>query len=166
MDDAKVSERKTLYDEDFIAWSKQQAAALRAAAGTGANLGLDWENLAEEVETLGASERRALHSQIQRIIHHLLKLEFSPALEPRRGWFETVGGARSDVELVLEMSPSLRNDVGATIRAETPRAIRTAIRDLQQYEEIDRAGVTKIRRAHYTEDQILGEWLPPSANGR
>lgn len=155
-----MTDLRTLYDEDFIAWSKQQAEALRAAARAGSNLPVDWKNLAEEVDTLGASERRALHSQVQRIIRHLLKLEYSPATEPRRGWHETLGDARSEVELVLEMSPSLKKEVGATIQAELPRGIRGAIRELERYGEIDRAVVPKIRRARYTEEQILGDWFP------
>lgn len=161
-----MTEPKTLYEMDFVAWSKQQAEALRAGARTGSNLRLDWQNLAEEVETLGASERRALHSQIQRIIRHLLKLEHSPAEEPRRGWFETVGDARSEIELVLEMSPSLRKDIGAAIRAELPRGIRGAIRDLEKYGEIDRTGVSKIRSTRYSEEQILDDWLPPEPSRR
>jgi len=55
---------KTLYDEDFVAWSKQQAEALRAAARGGSNQQLDWENLAEEIGSLGKSQRSALGSQI------------------------------------------------------------------------------------------------------
>lgn len=155
----------SLYEQDFVAWSKQQAEALREAARAGANLPIDWGNLAEEVETLGASERRALHSQIQRIIRHLLKLQYSPASEPRRGWFETVGDARSEVELVLEMSPSLKNEIQAAIRSETPRGVREAIRDLQRYGEIDAPGTSRIRAARYTEAQILGNWFPPDITG-
>ena len=156
-----MTDARSLYDEDFVAWSKDQAQALRAAAGAGSNLRLDWQNLAGEVETLGASERRALHSQIQRIIRHLLKLEHSAAPEPRRGWFETVGDARSEIELVLEMSPSLKNEVAGAIRSEFPRGIRGAIADLEKYGEIDRVGIAKIRGARYTEEQILGDWFPP-----
>ena len=156
-----MSHLQNPYDRDFVAWSKEQAAALRAAARAGSNLQLDWDNLAEEVETLGASERRALHSQLQRILRHLLKLEFSPAVDPRRGWVETVEDARSDIEIVLETSPSLRNEVGPAIQAELPRAIGGAVRDLQRYGEIDAGGVSRLRTAQYTEEQVLGEWLPP-----
>jgi Domain of unknown function DUF29 len=59
-----MAKLKALYDEDFVRWTKEQAAALRRAknlppAGTvGSNLPLDWENLAEEIESLGKSERR------------------------------------------------------------------------------------------------------------
>ena len=158
-----MTDARTLYDEDFVAWSKQQAEALRAAARHGSNLPLDWENLAEEVETLGASERRALYSQIHRVIRHLLKLEFSPAIEPRRGWVETAGDARSQIEFVLQMSPSLKNEVEAAVESELPRASRGAIRDLQDYGEIDAAGISEIRATRYTADQVLGDWLPPGS---
>ena len=83
---AKLS---ALYDEDFVRWTEEQAAALRRAkslpaGGRGrSSLALDWENLAEEIESLGKSDRRELRSQITRILRHLLKLEFSPAAEPR-----------------------------------------------------------------------------------
>ena len=158
-----MNDTKSLYDRDFVAWSKQQAAALRAAARTGSNLPLDWENLAEEVDSLGSSERRALHSQIQRIVRHLLKLEYSPAMEPRRGWVETVGDARSEIEFVLEMSPSLRSEVGTVIEAELARGARGAIRDLQKYGEIDAVGISRIRTVRYAVDQILDDWFPPGS---
>lgn len=156
-----MTDTGSLYEQDFIAWSKQQAEALRAAARAGSNLQLDWENLAEEVESLGASERRALHSQIQRVIRHLLKLEHSPAVEPRRSWFETLGDARSDIEMMLEMSPNPRAEIGTAIAAELPRGIRQAIRELQKYGEIDAAAISRMRGARYTQDQVLGEWYPP-----
>jgi len=156
-----MNDVRTLYDEDFVAWSKQQAEALRAAAHAGSNLPIDWENLAEEVESLGSSERRALHSQVQRIIRHLLKLEYSPAIEPRRRWVETVGDARSEIELVFEMSPSLKKDVEGVVQAELARGARGAIRDLQNYGEIDRSTERALRRARYSPEQVLGDWFPP-----
>ena len=91
LDMAKLS---ALYDEDFVRWTEEQAAALRSAislpAGrTGSsNLPLDWENLAEEIESLGKSDRRELRSQITRVLRHLLKLDVSPAAEPRASWRE------------------------------------------------------------------------------
>jgi uncharacterized protein DUF29 len=92
---------KSLYERDFVLWTEQQATALRIAARTGTNQALDWENLAEEIESLGRSDRRELHSQIYRIIRHLAKLQFSPANDPRRGWCESIGDARKQIELVL-----------------------------------------------------------------
>lgn len=161
-----MADARTLYDVDFVAWSKQQAGALRAAAHSGSNLNLDWANLAEEIESLGASERRELHSQVQRIIRHLLKLEYSPADDPRRGWVESLGDARSAIELVLETSPSLRNEIAAAIEAELPRGARDAIRDLEKYGEVEPEAVALIRAARYTRAQILEDWLPPDATRR
>lgn len=49
---------KTGYQEDFYAWTQEQAAALRAEAALRSNAPVDWENLAEEVESMGESEKR------------------------------------------------------------------------------------------------------------
>lgn len=158
-----MSDAKTLHDEDFVAWSKEQANALRVAVRSGSNQKLDWENLAEEVEGLGISERRELHSQVQRIIRHLLKLQFSPATEPRRRWFESIADARSEIEIVLRMSPSLRTEIAAAIAEEAELAARRAIADLDQYGEMSPALARQIRAIGFTVEQILGDWLPPGS---
>ena len=69
-----MTDARTLYDDDFVAWTEQQAEALRSASRGSTNQPVDWENLAEEIESLGKSDRRELHSQIYRIIRHLAKL--------------------------------------------------------------------------------------------
>jgi hypothetical protein len=58
---------KTLYEQDFVLWAKEQAAALRSAARHGSNQNLDWENLTEEMESLGIPQLRELKSQIRRV---------------------------------------------------------------------------------------------------
>lgn len=155
-----MSDGSTLYDEDFVAWSEQQAEALRTAARAGSNQQLDWENLAEEIESLGRSEKRELRSQILRAVHHLLKLEHSRAVDPRRGWFETVNTARTEIELVLETSPSLANEIGGMITAETRRGVKAAIFDLETHGETSPSILAAIRATTYTPDQILGDWFP------
>ena len=70
-----------LYEEDFARWTEQQSSALREAAGIGADLPLDWENLAEEIESLGRSQRSELRSRLAVILEHLMKLEHSPAID-------------------------------------------------------------------------------------
>ena len=149
-----------LYDRDFVAWSKQQAEALRAAARSGSNQRLDWQNLAEEIEGLGISQRSVLRSQIRRIIRHLIKLEHSRAIEPRRGWVESIGDARAEIEDLLEISPSLKTELDRDIAAQTKRAIELAIRDLRGHDEIQDADLSRLRGASYTAEQILGDWFP------
>jgi hypothetical protein len=161
-----MSEAKTIYKEDFVAWSKEQAEALRSAARGGSNQKLDWENLAEEIESLGISQLRELKSQIRRVIEHLLKLEYSRAADPRMGWIESIGDARSEIEAVLEDSPSLKTDIDGAIAAEVKRGLRKAIAELEKYGELDSATVARIRdrAATYTVDQILGEWFPANSD--
>src|SRR3954465_662108 len=85
-----------LYDEDFLLWTQEQAKLLREAAGRRVNFPLDWENLAEEIESLGKSQSSELPSRLPPIIEHLLKLDYSNAREPRNAWRETVGRTRHD----------------------------------------------------------------------
>jgi hypothetical protein len=63
------------------------------------------------------------------------------------------------------MSPSLKNELEAAVASELARGARGAVRDLRQYDEIDAAGVSRIRATRYTVDQILGDWFPPDPGG-
>ena len=161
-----------LYDEDFLAWTEQQAEVLRAAAHGKpalrgrANHPFDWEHLAEEIESLGVSERRELHSQIHRIIRHLLKLAFSPASPPRQGWIDSIDDARDMAARVLDASPSVRRELDAVITAEQPRGARAAIRDLKRYGELDPDTAHAIRNIRYDAEQVLGDWFPPEMPSR
>jgi hypothetical protein len=160
-----MSDVKTLHDEDFVAWSKEQADALRAAVRDGSNQQLDWENLAEEIEDLGNSQKSTFRSQLRRIIQHLLKLENSPAREPRRGWIVSIADARNEIEYLLEVSPSLKTEIQTAIAEETKRAIKIVVRDLEDYGEIDRAAAVRLRATTYTAEQILDDWFPPEPQG-
>jgi hypothetical protein len=160
-----MTDPKQLHDEDFALWSKQQADALRAAARGGSNQPIDWENLAEEIDDLGNSLRYALESQISRIIQHQVKLEHSPAADPRKGWRRTVRQARAEIDRILRKNPSLRRDVPDLIQEETRRAIDLAIRDLEEFDELDALSVPSLRTASFTEEQILGDWFPDESRG-
>ncbi len=150
----KLSE---LYDRDFVLWTEEQAAALRRAKDS--NLPLDWANLAEEIESLGKSDRRALRSQITRVLRHLLKLEVSTAAGPRAGWRETIVDARTEIELVLEDSPSLRRDLTELIEKLNPIAAKLACSDLAQHDE-PAAAVWERAKQGFTAEQVLGDWFP------
>ncbi len=95
------------YEADFYAWTQDQARRLREAATARSNLPLDFDNLAEEVESMGKSEARTVRSHLARVLEHLLKLEYSPAASPRRGWQQSVLAHRIDAEDELTDSPSL-----------------------------------------------------------
>src|ERR1700737_883752 len=124
-----------LYEEDFVRWTEEQSSALRDAAGVGTNLPLDWENLAEEIESLGRSQRHELRSRLAVILEHLMKLEHSPAIDPRTGWMDTISRARLNIEYLLEDSPSLRGELGPMIEKQKPRVARLATASLFGYGE-------------------------------
>jgi hypothetical protein len=147
----------SLYDQDLVLWSEAQARALRAAAGAGWNAPIDWENVAEEIESLGRSERHALASHIAVVIEHLLKLQVSPAQEPVRGWRDTIRRARGEIERKLEESPSLRREVAGLIARETVRMRALVRANLEDHAEHP---LTDINAISYTEAQVLGDWLP------
>jgi hypothetical protein len=156
-----MTDAPTLYDQDFVAWTQEQAAALRAAAHSGTNQALDWANLAEEVEDLGKSVRRELRNQTTRIMHHLLKLQHSPATEPRRGWRNSAREARTQIAALLRENPSLQSDLARLVAEELPDAINLAIADLDDYGELNSVNRVQLVGASYSADQILGDWFPP-----
>jgi len=161
-----MTKLNVLYDEDFVRWTEEQAAALRRAKGLtpagsgGSNLPLDWENLAEEIESLGKSDRRELRSQITRVLRHLLKLEASPVAEPRAGWRATIDEARTEIEGLLEDSPSLRRETSVLIKKQIRAAARLAADDLRQNGEPIQAMRARLEEGEYTEEQVLGDWFP------
>jgi hypothetical protein len=147
------------YDTDVLLWSEHQAELLRRrAAGELVNEAeLDWPNIAEEIESLGQSERSKLRSLIGTVIEHLIKLEASPAIEPRNGWKETIDRARDDIDLLMQDSPSLRRFVVSMIADGTRRSGRRAARSLERFGE---QPCVEIGSLAFTEDQVLGDWFP------
>jgi len=95
-----------LYERDFYAWTQDQAARVRALGAR--KDGLDVENVAEEIESLGKSQRSAVRSLLANIIEHLLKLRFHPDQQPRRHWQVELRAFRRKLERELKDSPSLR----------------------------------------------------------
>lgn len=112
------------YERDFFAWTQEQAQLLRARD----TRGLDWDNLAEEIASMGRYDRRRLEKRLRRIMHHLLKWQVQPE---RRGrsWRNTLIEQRRQAEKLLKESPSLRPQL-LDLRDEAyPDALRDAINE-------------------------------------
>jgi hypothetical protein len=147
------------YGTDVLAWSMEQAALLRRrAAGELVNdSALDWPNIAEEIESVGQSERYRIQSHIGTVIEHLTKLLASPAIDPRNGWKATVRNARRGIARSLRSSPSLRREVAEMIAEETSAAKRDVAAALKDYGE---QPVVAIEELAFNEEQVLGSWIP------
>jgi len=107
-----------LYTADILRWSGQQADLLRRLArGERVNDAIDWQNVAEEVESVGRSELHAVESLLSLAISHLLKAHCWPDGPTQHWQHEAVTflrGARR------RFAPSMRQnlDLGALYDAE------------------------------------------------
>jgi hypothetical protein len=129
----------SLYERDFFLWTQQQAEALRKTAREGSNLPLDWENLAEETESLGRSFKHEVQSRIAQIIIHLWKLACSPAKEPRPMWRREAETHRRELGRLVKDSPSLRARVDEFIANELEDAEGDVKLSLTDYGELETA---------------------------
>ena len=96
----------TDYRVDFYAWSREQAAALQRRSANE----IDWENIAEEVDSMGLQQRSEIVSRLIVLLLHLLKLEFQPSRRTR-SWLSSVVEQRDQIERELKNSPSLKPDI-------------------------------------------------------
>ncbi len=145
----------SLYEEDFYAWTEQQAERLRRLPLTSNSV--DTEHVAEEIEDLGRSELRTAQSLVEHIIEHFLKLEFSGLVDPAERWRDKI------VEWRLQLDKTLTRSIEA--RLDLPERYKSALRLMRRLER-DFPGLTGRFPAAcpYTLEQIIigGEedWFP------
>jgi Domain of unknown function DUF29 len=142
-----------LYEDDFYVWTERQAALLRERRFEG----VDLTNLIEEVEALGRAERSKILNNASVVIEHLLKLQISPAGDPRDGWIDSVAEHRRRLE--FDLTPRLMQ----ILRDELPRVYRLARRDAERL--LRRHGENTAADAlpetcPYTIEQITSDWWP------
>jgi hypothetical protein len=101
----------TLYEEDILLWSEQQAAAIRRLGQTRRDVSteLDIENVAEEIESVGRSELAAVESHMRLIFVRLIKLRVEPDAETTRHWRGEIIAFHS--EMRRRYSPSMRQRI-------------------------------------------------------
>jgi hypothetical protein len=160
MDDMTIEATAPAYNRDFVLWAENQAEALRAAAHSAADLHIDWDNVAEEIDALAKNQQRELASRISRIIEHLTKLQLSPALHARAGWRATIREQRDELDELFEVSPSLRSSVSLVIARRIEKATTLALMDLIERGEISRNVDIRRHVPTFTEAQVLGDWFP------
>jgi hypothetical protein len=95
----------SLYEEDILLWVEDTAAKLKAKDFEN----LDLENLIEEVESLGISQRRELLSRLTRLLEHLLKRIYVDSEQNYNGWEQTIRHQRSELKSLLKIAPSLKS---------------------------------------------------------
>ncbi len=139
-----------VYLADFNSWIDQTAHLLRERRWHE----IDVEHLIEEVEDLGKSERRGIASQLTRLLLHILKWQYQPQ---RRSdsWLDSITDARTQIELALEDSPSLRNYPAEQLEESYQRARRQASKQTHMQMSAFPEGCP------YAPELVLDEdWLP------
>jgi hypothetical protein len=112
-----------LYERDFYAWANEQAALLRAN-----QLGrADIAHIAEEIESMGRSEKRELVSRLIVLLLHLLKWQYQPALRGA-SWRSSIRVQRIAIDSHMQDNPSLKALLPAAI-AEAYRVAKIEAED-------------------------------------
>ncbi|QLE56922.1 DUF29 domain-containing protein [Nostoc sp. TCL26-01] len=92
-----------LYDQDFYMWIETTVKQLKE----GRFSDVDLENLIEEIESMGRSEKRALESNLVIVLMHLLKYKYQPE-KRTNSWLSTIFEHRRRLNKNLQDSPSLK----------------------------------------------------------
>lgn len=103
-------ETATEYGRDFYAWLMRNAKLLRERKFSE----VDIEHVAEELESVGKSERRELTNRLTVLLTHLLKWRFQP-VRRSTSWKNTITTQRIDIKDLLVDSPSLKAALGDRI---------------------------------------------------
>jgi hypothetical protein len=96
----------SLYEQDFALWIEDVVAKLKARDFDN----LDVDNILEEIESLGKSQKREVKSRLQTLLAHILKRMYVDSPLDYNGWERTIREQCKELRLLLEESPSLKND--------------------------------------------------------
>ena len=136
----------SLYDQDFYQWTQEQAALLKA----GALSQLDIENLTEEIESMGKSQKKELISRLVVLLMHMLKWDHQSD-KRGRSWLKTIATQRTEIEILLYDNPSLKNELSNTVL----KAYRLAVKQASTETGL---GIGSFPlNCSYTIEQIMGD---------
>ncbi len=143
--------KSPLYDRDFFAWSREQADLLRMGKLAEADI----EHIAEEIESMGRTEKRELISRLSVLLLHLLKWRYQPEKQSP-SWEASVKVQRNRIADHLDDNPSLKPLL--------PQALASAYRDaaLEAVAETGLAESTFPQACPWTAEQVLGAGFWPN----
>lgn len=100
----QVQTEVSLYDQDYLLWIEDIVNKLRNRDIDG----LDFDNLIEEIDSLGRSDKRELESRLAELLEHILKRKYVNMPDCYRGWIESINKQRIRIRKLLKDSPSLK----------------------------------------------------------
>jgi hypothetical protein len=93
----------TKYESDYYGWTLEQADLIKSKRLDE----VDFEHLIEELESMGASERRELLNRLRVLLAHLLKWKYQPEFRGR-SWVNSIREQRRMIPVHLKQNPSLK----------------------------------------------------------
>jgi hypothetical protein len=112
-----------LYERDFFEWAQTTAALIRTRDWWA----IDAEALAEEIESLGISQKHALQSHMHQLVMHLLKWRYQPAgRQLGHSWRTSINNQRIEIELLLDNNPGFTSRLADILHERYPRARKHA----------------------------------------
>jgi hypothetical protein len=142
----------SLYDRDFYAWTNEQAALLRAGKLSAADI----EHIAEEIESMGKTEKRELVNRLAVLLMHLLKWQYQP-LGRCTSWRLTIKEQRRELLDHLADNPSLKAKLAEATVSAYGRAQLSAARETNLPE------TTFPDICPWAFEQIAGDFWPGDA---
>ncbi len=123
-----------LHDRDFLLWIEDTIAKLRARDFEQ----VDLENLIEEVEGLGISQRKEMLSRMTVLLEHLFKRLFVPLPEDFQGWERTIRNQRTELKVLFKQVPSLKSRWDACFSDAVELALEATAKEYKQISFPDR----------------------------
>jgi hypothetical protein len=147
------TQRAPDYKEDFFAWSQHQAKLLRTFRRWGADFpsGLDLDQIAEEIESLGSAELNSVKSLIRQILMHLIKAASDPASEALAHWRAEAAAFHSD--MLDHYAPSMRQLIDMQLLWQRAKPVA----DLRLREYGSRVGEGIPEQCPYALKEIVAE---------
>jgi len=119
-----------VYATDFYAWCLTTAQLVREGQWDA----IDPEALAEELESLGKSQKRELESRLEGLVMHLLKWEHQPGRRQEgHSWYDTIREHRSQIARLLRDNPSLKPQVAPLLAEVYPEAREWALGEMTSW---------------------------------
>jgi hypothetical protein len=137
---------QTLYEKDFNLWIEKIINDLKHGDLTN----LDRENLIEEIQSMGNSDKRETFSRLKVLIMHLIKWKYQPE-KRTSSWLNTIDEQREQLELILKNSPSLKPYFQKILSDCYQKAIRAAVNETNLPHKIF------PMECPFTQEQILNE---------
>jgi hypothetical protein len=144
---------QSLYEQDFYQWVQTTIKQLQKRDVTN----LDWDNLIEEIESLGKQAKRELVNRLIVLLMHLLKWEFQPE-KRSRSWLATIKIQRIEITKHLKNNPSLKPYLNDAIVDAYEIGILEAVK------ETGLSSQTFPSSCLYSQSEIVGDRFLPGSN--